>query len=226
MNRERDRLIEDLVADLRPVGRPGRVGMSVAVWLVLACAYSLVMTLATGPIRPGALHDLREYPWFALETLFALLSIATLAIGALRSAVPGGRTAVHRLWWTVLPPAAWIAVYVVGLWHPVHPVSTLGDRVVCIWQVLLFSLPTLGLMLWFARRQFPLWPRLTGMLAGAAAAAIPAALMQFACMYQPRHILLFHIAPVLGTALLGALVGPLLLKVRGVVPRRRDASLH
>jgi hypothetical protein len=226
MNRERDRLIDDLVADLRPVRRPGRTGMSVAAWLVLAFAYSLVMILATGPMRPGAFRDLLEYPWFVLETALALLAIALLAAATLRSTVPGGSVATRRLWWTLLPLAAWIAIYVVGLWHPAHPVSTLGDRGVCDLQVLLFSLPTLGLMLWFARRQFPLRPRLTGMLAGAAAAAIPGALMQFACMYEPRHILLFHIAPMLACAALGALAGPLLLKVRGVVPRRRDVSLH
>lgn len=226
MNRERDRLIEDLVADLRPVRRPGRIGRSVAAWLMLAFAYSVVMTLATGPMRSGAFGDLLKYPWFVLETVLALLAIASLAVATLRSTVPGGTAVARRLGWTLLPLAAWVAIYVVGLWSPAHPVSTVGDRHVCYWQVLLFSLPTLGLMLWFARRQFPLRPRLTGMLAGAAAAAIPGALMQFACMYEPTHILLFHLAPMLATAGLGALVGPLLLKVRGVVPRRRDASLH
>ena len=30
----------------------------------------------------------------------------------------------------------------------------------------------------------------------------------------------------LASAALGALLGPLVLKVRGIVPRRRDASLH
>ena len=92
---------------------------------------------------------------------------------------------------------------------PVHPVSSLGDRHVCYLQVLLFSLPTLGLMLWFARQQFPLRPRLTGMLAGAVAAAIPGALMQFACMYEPAHILVFHLGPILATAALTLRDGPL-----------------
>ncbi len=226
MNHERDRLIDDLVADLRPVRRPGRVAASVAAWLVLAFAYSLVMTLATGPLRPGAPGDLVQYPWFLGETVLAMLAVASLAAAALRSSVPGGGNAARRLGWLLLPLAAWAGIYVVGLWHPLHPVSTLGDRHVCYWQVLLFSLPTLGLMLWFARRQFPLRPRLTGMLAGAAAAAVPGALMQFGCMYEPAHILLFHLGPILITAMLGALVGPLLLKVRPVVPRRRDVSLH
>jgi len=226
MNQDRDKLIDDLVADLRPVHRPGRIGANLTLWLLVASGYSLVMTLATGPMRPGALRDLLEYPLFAGETMLALLAIVALAHGALRSAIPGAPDPARGLWWTLLPLAAWVAVYVVGLWHPVHPVSMLGDRGVCIWQVLLFSLPTLGLLLWYARRQFPLYPRLTGMLAGAAAAAIPGALMQFGCMYGPAHILLFHVLPMVPAGAIGALAAPLVLKVRSNVPRRRDVSVH
>ena len=50
--------------------------------------------------------------------------------------------------------------------------------------------------------------------------------MQFGCMYVPEHILTHHIAPILVTAALGALVAPSVLKKRADVPRRRDASIH
>jgi hypothetical protein len=126
----------------------------------------------------------------------------------------------------LIPLLAWAGVYVVGFWHPAHPVSTLGDRGVCFLQIFLFSQPALALLLWFARTQFPLWPRVTGALGGAAAAAIPGALMQFACMYEPKHIPLFHLAPLLASAALGAFIGPFVLKVRKAVPRRRDVSVH
>lgn len=226
MKQNRQSLIDDLVADLKPVQQPGRIARSVLAWLAVAIAYSVVIVLATGPLRPGALGDLLRFPGFAVETLLAAAAIVALALAATRSAIPGERNLARALRGSLLPLAAWIAVYVVGLRYPVHPVSTLGSRNDCLWQVVLFSLPTLALMLWVARRQFPLWPRLTGLFAGAAAAAIPGELMQFGCMYVPSHILTHHIAPILITAALGALVAPLALKHRATVPRRRDVSIH
>ena len=47
---------------------------------------------------------------------------------------------------------------------------------------------------------------------GAGAASIPAVLMHFACMIDPAHALLFHLLPVLGVALLGALVARFALR--------------
>jgi hypothetical protein len=36
--------------------------------------------------------------------------------------------------------------------------------------------------------------------------------MQLACLYIPSHILIFHLAPALALALVGALAGRLLLR--------------
>jgi len=209
MTRDRAKLIETLTADLRPVERPGSVAPGVAAWLGLAFVYSVAIILAAGPLRPGALGNLVEYPAFAGETLLALVAIVALAHAAVRSAVPGEPRG--RLRWALAPLLAWIGVYVVGLWYPAHPVSTLGARPYCVWETVAFGLPTLGLMLWLARRQYPLQPRMTAALAGAAAAAIPAAIMQFACKYVPAHILTYHIGPILVTAGIGAVIGPLTL---------------
>jgi hypothetical protein len=133
---------------------------------------------------------------------------------------------MERLVWPLTFTAAWVAVYVVGIWYPAHPVSALGARPYCIWQAVLFSVPSLALMLVIARRLFPLWPRTTGMLAGAAAAAIPGALMQFACMYVPVHILTHHIGPVFIMGAIGLVIGRFALTVRRAVPRSRGVPLH
>jgi hypothetical protein len=226
MSNSRDNLIKDLVADLRPVANAGRLGRSVAAWLAIATGYSTIVVLATGPLRPGAIGNLAAEPTFALETTLAVLAIIGVAWTALASAIPGrGRPpGLVALAGTLL--AAWIAVYVIGLVHPAHPVSTLGARPNCIWQAVLFSLPPLCLMLWTARRFLPLWPRATGLLAGAAAAAIPAELMQFGCMYVPAHILTHHIGPIFITAAIGTLLAPLALSGRPSVPRGPDRPLH
>jgi hypothetical protein len=63
-------------------------------------------------------------------------------------------------------------------------------------QSILFSLPSYILLLLAARRRLPLKPRVTGALAGAAAAALPPALMQLACMYEPGHALAYPVSAI------------------------------
>jgi hypothetical protein len=226
MSDARENLIEDLVADLRPVKRPGRFGFGLAVWLIVALLYNGLIVLATGPLRAGAVRDVIDFPMFAGETLLALLAIVTLAHATLETAVPGRGSRIRHFFWPLVFVGLWAAVYVVGLWYPAHPVSMLGKREHCVWQTVLFTLPSLALLLWIARRQLPLWPRTTAMLAGAAAAAIPAALMQFACMYVPAHILTHHIGPIAVMTGFGALVGKAALTTRMTVPRSRGVSIH
>jgi len=214
-------LIDLLVGELHPVERPGRIGGRAMLWLLAATIYGIAILLGTGPLRPGALRDLATHVQFVGEAVLAAVAIAALAVAALRTAIPGELRGTRWLSW-LLPLAAWVALYVVELRYPPDYVSHLGGRYECAWQVVLFSLPALALMLWYARRQFPLRPRLTGLLAGAAAAAIPGALMQIGCMYVPSHILAYHIAPIALTAALGAFVGPWALRPEGT--SRRDSG--
>jgi hypothetical protein len=223
---ERNDLIQDLVADLKPVAHAGRIGRPALAWLAMASVYCSIATLITGPLRPDAFRHLLEFPWFALETLVAVATVTSLAVATLRLAIPSERHALARLALPLSLSAVWIAFYVVGLWAPAHPVSMIGQRAHCVLQAFFFSLPSFGLLLLFARRFMPLWPRTTGAVAGAAAAAIPAAWMQFACMYVPSHILMEHIGPMFLFAALGALIGPAVLTRRPAVLRSRRASLH
>jgi hypothetical protein len=226
MSGNREELIRDLVADLKPVERPGRVGRVLGAWLAAAVTYSVIIVVATGPIREGALGNLLAFPSFALETLLAAAAIGLLARATLTTSIPGRPSPWRKLLWPLVFLGAWISVYLIGFVYPAHPVSTLGNRDYCVWQVALFSVPSFSLLLWMVRRQLPLWPRITGMTAGAAAAAIPAALMQFGCMYVPSHILTHHIGPIFVVGAVGFLIGPLVLKTRRDVPRRRDVSIH
>jgi hypothetical protein len=225
MNERREELIADLVSDLKPVRRAGRVGAATGLWLAIATAYSVLVLYATGPWRAGALAALATEPLFGVETLLGAAAIVLLARATLRLAIPGADL-TRELMWPAMLLAAWIGIYVMGLEYPAHSVSMLGKREHCVWQTVLFSLPSLALMIGAARRYFPLWPRTTGFVAGTAAAAIPAALMQFACMYAPSHILTHHIGPIVVVALLGAAIGRFALTRRRAVPRGRAESVH
>ena len=88
----------------------------------------------------------------------------------------------------------------------------LGKRETCAREVLILAAPPLVVALWLVRRAAPLARVWTGALAGAAAAAVPGLIMQLACMYEPAHILTYHLAPIAVAAFLGALLGPLALR--------------
>jgi hypothetical protein len=219
MSRPRDELIHDLVEDLRPVRRPGRIAHWLFTWLPLAILVTVVALVATGPFRDGSFRSLLSWPGFAAETIVAGLAVALLARATLVSSLPGTGRPPGPVLWPAVVLVAWVGFYVAGFWFPAHPVSSLGHREHCFLQTQLIALVNLGLLLWIARRLAPLWPRTTGALAGAAAAAVPAALMQFACMYDPAHILATHLVPIAITAAIGAVLGP------WVLVRRARASI-
>ena len=212
MNQPREELIRDLVGDLQPVPWPGRIVHWLLAWLLFAVILSAGTLAATGPFRDGAFRALSAVPAFAIETAVAALAVTLLERATLVSSVPGAGK--PRGSWPVVILAAWVGFYVVGFWFPAHPVSNLGYRAHCLAQTQLIGLVNLGPLLWITARLAPLRPGLTGALAGAAAAAVPAAAMQFACKYDPGHILLFHLAPVAVTAIIGAALAPILLAHR------------
>jgi hypothetical protein len=95
----------------------------------------------------------------------------------------------------------------------------LGKREGCNLEVLLFSIPTLLIGAIALRRGYVLRPWAAGATLGVAAGAVPALVMQFACMYEPRHILLFHLAPVVLVGVLGIAIG-----YTATIGRRRSAA--
>jgi hypothetical protein len=227
MNRSRQILIGDLVGDLTPVRHAGQTWRLWLAWLAIASLYSTAIVLITGTVRGNALTALRDVPAYALEILAATVAIALLSHTALRTAIPHGRSWPPRVALPALALGAWIGLVVWGLiGEPALPATIQDQRPHCFSQALIFSVPSLGLMLWLARGLLPLAPRVTAALAGAAAAALPAVLMQIACKYEPVHALAYHLSAIPLVAALGALIGPRILARRAVVPRRRGEAVH
>lgn len=222
----RKELIEDLSADLTTVKSPGKTGLRTVGWLLIATLYSTIIILVSGPVRADSFANVLRIPLFGLETLVASAAIVALTMAALRTAIPDQRHPLKRAVPALVIGLLWVGFYVVGLWEPIHPVSMLGKRDHCVWQGLFFSFPSMALLLYYIRGLMPLWSRTTSALAGAAAGAIPAAWMQFACMYVPSHILTHHIGPIIALAGIGALVGPLALRREHTVARSRGEQMH
>jgi hypothetical protein len=226
MTESRHDLIKGLVADLQPVNRPGNITRPFAWWLASALIYGCAIVLATGGWRAGAFEAFRSSPAIGLEVLIAITAIVLLAHAAFRSAIPDALPRWRRFALPLALVGAWVLFYVIGLSYPAIPPSMLGKREHCFLQTLLFSLPSFAVLLWLVRGLMPLWPRTTAAAAGGAAAAIPAILMQLACMYDPLHALLYHLTPVFMVAALGALAGPVVLTRREISRRPSATAVH
>ena len=191
----------------------------IALWLVSGTAVAILAMVAAQPFRLGFESQLLETPRFALETALGAVAIGLLGAAGLKSALPGSDNGKLARWAWVLT-MLWLSNYVLGLFVPTLEPSMTGKRPHCVWETLLYSLPTLAVGLWLVSRGYVLNWRHTAALLAAAAGAIPALLMQLACMYGAKHILLTHIAPALLLVSASLILG-LVLQHRS---NRRDDS--
>ena len=206
--RNRDDLLDSLASGLAPVSPAPSPGVLVAVWFLVSASYVVLVTHFLGPIRPTALQQLQSEPRFMLEMLLGTVAALGLAAVAVRAATPaalsrGLAVAVSAL------IALWLGGFVLGLLSPALEPSMVGKRDHCFVETFVYAIPPLLALLYWQRRFYPLQPGKAAMLAGLSAGLLPALYMQIACMYQPVHILAFHVGPGLAVAI----VAPLLLKL-------------
>jgi hypothetical protein len=177
-----------------------------------AWVFVIAVTLATGTTRPGALSQLAASPRFAAEMLLGLLAGVVAIHSAAELGVPRPAPPWRRAALAMLLMVTWVGAYLYGLWDPALAPSMLGKRAHCQFEVLVFSAPPAVAAVWMIRQALPLARVWTGAIAAAAAAAVPALLMQLACMYDPAHILSYHLAPIALAAFIGGLLGPIVFR--------------
>lgn len=199
----REKLIADLSRDLPPVRRAPGADRLASAWIGLGAVFVVSATFLAGPVRPGAFSQLLMEPRFLLETLLGALAIFWTGLLAFRSAVPAALTRRFAAAGSVLV-LAWLAQYVFGLVDPALEPSELGKRGFCSLEVMAYSTPLILVALFLVRRLYPLSFVRTALAAGLAAGMLPALYMQLACMYEPFHILFFHVLPGLLMALAAA----------------------
>ena len=195
-------LIASLSGQLEPVKPAPDINFVAMVWLLFSAVYLVAVTHWFGPIRSTALDQLALYPRFALESLAGLVAIVLVCLAAFRAVVPGlasSRLVTVAAGLTLL----WIGSYIVGLASPALEPSMLGKRDHCFLETVVYAVPPLLAALYLGRRFYPLRPLRTAASLGLAAGMMPALYMQIACMYEPGHILAFHIAPGLAVAAVG-----------------------
>lgn len=217
MNRH-DELISRLSRDLAPVSPAPDVNGLAMIWFLASATFVVVMTHLVGPIRPGAFTQLASEPRFLLESLMGLVAIFWISLAAFRASVPAVLTRQFAVVGLVLM-ALWLVQYVVGLASPALQPSMLGKRDYCYLETMLYAVPPILGALFLFRRLYPVRFVPTAMSLGLAAGMMPALYMQLACMYEPAHILSFHILPGLAMVLVGAAIA-VLWPLRGSAPTR------
>ena len=212
-------LISNLSSDLAPVTPTRSINRLALTWFLLSAVYVVVITHLFGPIRPGALSQLGTEPRFLFETILGVAAILWFSLLVFRSAVPAALTRQFAVAGLVLM-ALWLAQYVVGLVNPALEPSTLGKRDHCYFETMVYAFPPILVALFFIRRLYPLRFIRTAMSISLAAGMLPALYMQLACMYEPLHILTFHILPGLAMVLIGAAIAAL-WRLRSQGPNER-----
>lgn len=71
-----------------------------------------------------------------------------------------------------------------------------GKRAHCAIEAFLYSMPPTLCALWLQQRRYALRPVRALVKSAVAAGLLGALVMQVACMYEPAHILKFHVLPV------------------------------
>ncbi len=214
MRHDFDKVIDDLAQDLQPARKllsPLRLTL---LWWTASWGFVVGTALLTAPLRPGALDNLVTVPQFTIEIATGLLAGFLVSLAAFRLAVPGLSSNRWLLSVVVALFCTWVLAYVVGLEYPALMTGMMGKRPHCALEMLAYSTPLLLAAAWLFARRYTIRSVRAGLLAGAAAGAVPALMMQLACMYEPVHILKYHMAPIVCVALFGALLFYFLLRLK------------
>jgi hypothetical protein len=207
------RLVERIIADLRPVRRLWPLSYRLALWIALVVGV-LFLTI-NDTRRTDLVHQIHN-PWFILGVAgFAVAGVIGASF-ALRAAVPGHEPRATEVGFLLVIA---VASALLLLHEPFNSSLSFGKFIdtglPCALEILMFAaLPWIALS-WSVRRGAPLSPRLDGALIGAAAFLLSFAQMRVICpIDEGLHLLMWHFLPAVAGIALSAFVGTVLFKRR------------
>jgi len=174
-----ERLIRDLVTELIPVRRLQPPGVRTLAWLTVVAAAGIAFALIAD--LPALERRLIASPDMWLAVIGSTATAVLAGFAAFQLCLPDARRA-----WALLPlPAAllWIIASGVGClraWFvPGTHAADLSEARDCLLFIIALSLPLSALLITMLRRAYPLFPKLTALIAGLASAAASATLLNF-----------------------------------------------
>ena len=211
-----DELLDALARDIAP-RKTRRVGPRLALALAAGTLVSLVGVM--GLLGPRSdIHSALASAMFWTK-LFYGLTLAGVALGCVeRLSRPGGE-ARRRAEWLAAPIAAMaLAALVQWMIAPAatHHTLLMGDSAaVCPWLICAAAAPIFLALAWAMRGLAPTRLRAAGAMAGLAAGAAGAAVYALHCREAGgAFVLVWYSLGVLAPAVVGAILGPALLRWR------------
>lgn len=194
-------VIEDLVQDLKPVKKLWRPQTRAFIFFIVQLVFVTALMVWRQPFREGWQEEVLHHPHFGLQLLFFAFSCFSLGFFALASIIPG-RVKRKHLYIALIPFALLLLSLLVSLAIPATNVSMLGKRFRCDLEVIVMGVIPFLHIIYLVRKGFLIFSLNTLLTASAASLLISGGLMHVACMYDPLHVLLFHIGPVFVGAIL------------------------
>lgn len=207
-------LIEQLAREVQPVQRLRPVAVRTVGWAVLA-ALSLGVVLFLMGVRRD-LGEVYDDPGFALEAALLIVTALSAAVGALIVSIPGAERSAGVRWIPVTAAAAsvlWVAGDMALAAASGAPTGRLTFAWHCVYKTAsVAAVPGIALFM-MVRRAAPLQAGWAGMLAILATAAVGVLGANVICPTdRPLHMLVWHVAPLMVLAALGAALGTWLLR--------------
>lgn len=212
MDRTPNPLIAELSDDLAPV-RPMTLRAGLALLAIAIAGSVLFVEVAHGLWAGAFTGEAAPMFWIANGLLLVLGLACATSVVTMAGPRVGNRHEAPR--WTVaavgvLPLAALAAAYDHGAMH-----SPLDDPYgfECLRWALLASVLTAGTLVWWLRRGAPVSLDAAGWYTGIAAGALGSVAYGFSCPLDgAMHLGVWHVLPVVVTAMLGRLVVPPLVR--------------
>jgi hypothetical protein len=216
-------LIDHLARDVRPVARLRPVAIRALGWFVLALVSLVIVSVIMGVRRD--LADSVDTADFAFEAALLIVTALSAAVGALTISVPGAeRSALVR--WAPLTAGAACVLWAAGELAVAAGTGAPAGRLTFAWHCIyktasVAAVPGIALFI-MVRQAAPLHAAWAGLLALLATAAVGVLGANVICpLDRPLHMLLWHVAPLMLFAGVGAALGTWLLRW---TPRRRGSA--
>jgi hypothetical protein len=207
-----DRLVERLVAEMKPVRRLLDPAQRAAVWTAVALVCVLLGVLYFGLRRDFATawHNVG----FLLRAGLLLATMWLAVVTAFRLSVPARGEGAWTRWWPIVALGALMSIaaaeLVAGAMFGQAGSPLRGWT--CVRKVAFVGAVPAAMVLILIHRAAALEPRWTALLGVLAAGAAGALTSELACpIGAPMHIFLWHVMPVALSAGVGAMAGSLLL---------------
>jgi hypothetical protein len=207
-------LIHELAKDAPPVRRLQPLSVRLFGWVALAALSLGVVTMWMGARRD--LAEALQHSAFQFEAAMLILTAMSAAVGALTVSIPGRERSALIRWLPIVGGAIcilWVGSELVFASMTGAPTGRLTFAWRCVYKTASVALvPGIALFA-LVRRAAPLRAAWAGLLAILATASVGVLGANVICpIDRPLHLLLWHVAPLMLFAAIGAGLGTWLIR--------------